>query len=176
MKQWTVENNMIKTDQMVRFRALGLCRVTGCCSAGVRTAADQCGSSYHSLDITLSHSKHRTVGGGLPAMNDDAISLTYRVGCIAGKPPPTEFAARQRYVKDVVAPPHWIAFRQRLKAFLTKHHAAGCRPGSCCADSPEPRRRTRGHPGFCPSPPRPACGSLRNAGWSPTTRRSGDAD
>ncbi|WP_206362401.1 hypothetical protein, partial [Pseudomonas viridiflava] len=23
----------------------------------------------------------------MPAMNDDAISLTYRVGCIAGKPP-----------------------------------------------------------------------------------------
>ncbi len=33
--------------------------------------------------------KHRTVGGGLPAMNDDAIFLTYRVDCIAGKPPPT---------------------------------------------------------------------------------------
>ncbi|MEE3941486.1 hypothetical protein V2J00_26130, partial [Pseudomonas viridiflava] len=26
---------------------------------------------------------------GLPAMNDDAIFLTYRVDCIAGKPPPT---------------------------------------------------------------------------------------
>jgi len=25
----------------------------------------------------------------LPAMNDDAIFLTFRVGCIAGKPPPT---------------------------------------------------------------------------------------
>ncbi len=27
---------------------------------------------------------HRTVGGGLPAMNDDAIFLIYRVDCIAG--------------------------------------------------------------------------------------------
>ncbi len=118
MKQWTVENNMIKTDQMVRFRALGLCRVTGCCSAGVRTAADQCGSSHHSLDITLSHSKHRTVGGGLPAMNDDAISLTYRVGCIAGKPPPTEFAARQRYVEDVVAPPTLDSVSSEAQGFF----------------------------------------------------------
>uniref|UniRef100_UPI001980476A hypothetical protein n=1 Tax=Pseudomonas viridiflava TaxID=33069 RepID=UPI001980476A len=37
----------------------------------------------------LSCSKHRTVGGGLPAMNDDVIFLTYRVDYIAGKPPPT---------------------------------------------------------------------------------------
>ena len=29
------------------------------------------------------------VGSGLPAMNDDAIFLTYRIDCIAGKPPPT---------------------------------------------------------------------------------------
>ncbi|UZA68262.1 hypothetical protein EZZ81_08535 [Pseudomonas viridiflava] len=29
------------------------------------------------------------IRGGLPAMNDDAIFLTYRVNCIAGKPPPT---------------------------------------------------------------------------------------
>ncbi|WP_211258401.1 hypothetical protein, partial [Pseudomonas viridiflava] len=27
------------------------------------------------------------VGGGLPAMSDDAIFLTHRVDCIAGKPP-----------------------------------------------------------------------------------------
>ncbi|WP_163018457.1 hypothetical protein [Pseudomonas viridiflava] len=26
----------------------------------------------------------------MPAMNDDAIFLTYRVDCIAGKPPPTK--------------------------------------------------------------------------------------
>ncbi|WP_205902118.1 hypothetical protein, partial [Pseudomonas viridiflava] len=30
--------------------------------------------------------RQRTVGGGLPAMNDDAIFLKHR---IAGKPPPT---------------------------------------------------------------------------------------
>uniref|UniRef100_UPI00197E5CB4 hypothetical protein n=1 Tax=Pseudomonas viridiflava TaxID=33069 RepID=UPI00197E5CB4 len=30
------------------------------------------------------------VVGGLPAMNNDAIFLTYRVDCIAGKPPPTK--------------------------------------------------------------------------------------
>ncbi|TKK25807.1 hypothetical protein PviCFBP13515_16105 [Pseudomonas viridiflava] len=29
------------------------------------------------------------IRGGLPAMNDDAIFLTHRVECIAGKPPPT---------------------------------------------------------------------------------------
>ncbi len=29
------------------------------------------------------------IRGGLPAMNDDAMFLTYRVDCIAGKPPPT---------------------------------------------------------------------------------------
>ncbi len=39
-------------------------------------------------------------------MNDDAIFLTYRVDCIAGKPPPTvRCLLRQRYVEDVVAPP-----------------------------------------------------------------------
>ncbi len=27
----------------------------------------------------------------MPAMSDDAIFLTYRVDCIAGKPPPTVF-------------------------------------------------------------------------------------
>ncbi|MEE4082051.1 hypothetical protein [Pseudomonas viridiflava] len=40
--------------------------------------------------MALSRSKHRTVGGGLPAMNDDAIFLTHRVDCIADKPPPTK--------------------------------------------------------------------------------------
>ncbi|WP_122455695.1 hypothetical protein [Pseudomonas viridiflava] len=44
----------------------------------------------HVFDVALSRSKHRTVGGGLPAMNDDAIFLKYRVDCIAGKPPPTK--------------------------------------------------------------------------------------
>ncbi|WP_205865322.1 hypothetical protein, partial [Pseudomonas viridiflava] len=29
------------------------------------------------------------IRGGLPAINDDAIVLTNRVDCIAGKPPPT---------------------------------------------------------------------------------------
>ena len=29
------------------------------------------------------------VGGGLPAMNDDAVFLTYRIDCIAAKRPPT---------------------------------------------------------------------------------------
>ncbi|WP_424492747.1 hypothetical protein, partial [Pseudomonas viridiflava] len=38
----------------------------------------------------LSRGKHRSVGGGLPAMNDEATFLTYRVDCIAGKPPPTK--------------------------------------------------------------------------------------
>ncbi len=46
-----------------------------------------CGRPHHVFDVALSRSKHRTVGGGLPAMNDDAIFLTYRVDCIAGKPP-----------------------------------------------------------------------------------------
>ncbi|QXG42943.1 hypothetical protein [Pseudomonas viridiflava] len=49
--------------------------------------------------------EHVFVGGGLPAMNDDAIFLTYRVDCIAGKPPPVRCLLRQRYVEDVVAPP-----------------------------------------------------------------------
>ena len=34
-------------------------------------------------------SEHVFVGGGLLAMNDDAMFLTYRGDCIAGKPPPT---------------------------------------------------------------------------------------
>ncbi len=42
---------------------------------------------HHDFDVALSRSKHRTVGGGLPAMNDDAIFLIHRVDCIAGKPP-----------------------------------------------------------------------------------------
>ena len=42
---------------------------------------------HHVFDLALSRSKHRTVGGGLPAMNDDVIFLTYRVDYIAGKPP-----------------------------------------------------------------------------------------
>ncbi|MEE4228868.1 hypothetical protein [Pseudomonas viridiflava] len=40
--------------------------------------------------MALSRSKYGTVGGGLPAMNDDAIFLTHRVDGIAGKPPPTK--------------------------------------------------------------------------------------
>ncbi len=40
-------------------------------------------------NTALFRSGHGPVGGGLPAMNDDAIFLTYRVDCIAGKPPPT---------------------------------------------------------------------------------------
>ena len=49
-----------------------------------------CGRRHHVFDAALSRSKHRTVGGGLPAMNDDAICLTHRVHCIAGKPLPTK--------------------------------------------------------------------------------------
>ncbi|WP_164352813.1 hypothetical protein [Pseudomonas viridiflava] len=37
--------------------------------------------------MALSRSKHGAVGGGLPAMNDDAIFLTHRVDGIADKPP-----------------------------------------------------------------------------------------
>ncbi|KPL66065.1 hypothetical protein PVFL_03425, partial [Pseudomonas viridiflava] len=44
---------------------------------------------HHVFDGALSRGKHRTVGGGLLAMNDDAIFLKHRVECIAGKPPPT---------------------------------------------------------------------------------------
>ncbi|WP_164622693.1 hypothetical protein [Pseudomonas viridiflava] len=40
--------------------------------------------------MALSRSKYGTVGGGLPATNDDAIFLTHRVDGIAGKPPPTK--------------------------------------------------------------------------------------
>jgi len=46
-----------------------------------------CGRRHHVFDVALSRSKYLTVGGGLPAMNDDAIFLT---DCIAGKPPPTK--------------------------------------------------------------------------------------
>ena len=49
-----------------------------------------CGRRHPVFNMALSRSEHRTVGGGLPAMNDDAIFLTYRVDCIAGKPPPTK--------------------------------------------------------------------------------------
>ncbi len=31
------------------------------------------GRRHHVFDVALSHSKNGTVGGGLPAMNDDAI-------------------------------------------------------------------------------------------------------
>ncbi|WP_122407402.1 hypothetical protein [Pseudomonas viridiflava] len=31
--------------------------------------------------------EHGLVGGGLPAMNDNAVRLRNRAGCIAGKPP-----------------------------------------------------------------------------------------
>ncbi|UZA67761.1 hypothetical protein EZZ81_05785 [Pseudomonas viridiflava] len=48
------------------------------------------GRRHHVFDVALSHSKQRTVGAGLPTMNDDVIFLTYRVDCIAGKPPPTK--------------------------------------------------------------------------------------
>ncbi|WP_163023675.1 hypothetical protein [Pseudomonas viridiflava] len=51
---------------------------------------DYCGRRHHVFDVAPSRSKHRTVGGGLPAMNDYAIFLTHRVDCIAGKPPPTK--------------------------------------------------------------------------------------
>ena len=57
---------------------------------------DYCGRPHHVFDVTLSRVKHRTVGGGLPAMNDDAIFLTYRVDCIAGKPPPTKTCSFSR--------------------------------------------------------------------------------
>ncbi len=52
------------------------------------------------FDVALSRSKQRTVGGGLPAMNDDAIFLAYRVDCIAGKPPPTGPAPSQRLLRN----------------------------------------------------------------------------
>ncbi len=54
------------------------------------------GRRHHVFDVALSRSKHRTVGGGWPAMNDDAIFLTYRVDCIAGKPPPTKACSFSR--------------------------------------------------------------------------------
>ncbi len=54
-----------------------------------RCAIPTCGRRHYIFDVALSRSKHLTVGGGLPAMNDDAIFLKYRVDCIAGKPPPT---------------------------------------------------------------------------------------
>ncbi|WP_206012960.1 hypothetical protein, partial [Pseudomonas viridiflava] len=38
-----------------------------------------CGWRHNVFDVALSRSKHRTVGGGLPAMNDYAIFLTHRV-------------------------------------------------------------------------------------------------
>jgi len=50
---------------------------------------------HHVFDVALSHSKHRTVGGGLPAMNDDAIFLIHRIDFIAGKPPPTRAVSIQ---------------------------------------------------------------------------------
>ncbi len=54
-----------------------------------RCAIPTCGRRHYIFDVALSRSKHLTVGGGLPAMNDDAVPLTCRVACIAGKPPPT---------------------------------------------------------------------------------------
>ena len=48
-----------------------------------------CGRPHHVFDVAVSRSKPGTVGGGLPAMNDDAIFLTYLADCIAGKSPPT---------------------------------------------------------------------------------------
>ncbi|MEE3935210.1 hypothetical protein V2I68_06550 [Pseudomonas viridiflava] len=56
------------------------------------------GRRHYVFDVALSRGKHRTVGGGLPAMNDDAIFLTFRVGCIAGKPPPTKRVQSADYV------------------------------------------------------------------------------
>ncbi|MEE4069798.1 hypothetical protein, partial [Pseudomonas viridiflava] len=41
-----------------------------------------CGRRHHVFDVAPSRSEHRTVGGGLPAMNDYAIFLTHRVDCI----------------------------------------------------------------------------------------------
>ena len=41
------------------------------------------------FNLALSRGKRGTVGGGLPAMNDEAIFLTYRADCISSKPPPT---------------------------------------------------------------------------------------
>ena len=49
-----------------------------------------CGRRHPVFNMALSRSKYGTVGGGLPAMNDDAIFLTHRVDCIADKPPPTK--------------------------------------------------------------------------------------
>jgi len=46
-----------------------------------------CGRRLYVFDAALSLSKQGTVGGGLPAMNDDAVYLTFRFDCIAGKPP-----------------------------------------------------------------------------------------
>ena len=42
---------------------------------------------HHVFDIALSRSKHRTVGGGLPAMKSDAIFLIYRVIVHRGQAP-----------------------------------------------------------------------------------------
>jgi len=41
----------------------------------------------------------------LPAMQSTRHVRKIASSFIAGKPPPTVFAARQRYVEDVVAPP-----------------------------------------------------------------------
>ncbi len=49
-----------------------------------------CGRRHPVFNMALSRSKHGAVGGGLPAMNDDAIFLTHRVDGIADKPPPTK--------------------------------------------------------------------------------------
>jgi len=54
------------------------------------------GRRHYVFDGALSRGKPRTVGGGLPAMNDDAIFLTFLVGCIAGKPPPTKTCSVSR--------------------------------------------------------------------------------
>ncbi len=44
------------------------------------------GRRHYAFDVGLSRSKQRTVGGGLPAMNDDAIFLIYRANPVVGLP------------------------------------------------------------------------------------------
>jgi hypothetical protein len=45
-----------------------------------------CGNCFCGHGTALSRSRHCLLGRGLPAKNDNAVYLTYRVGWFAGKP------------------------------------------------------------------------------------------